>query len=82
MRIMNKGGTSQGLAVPSAIAHPISKSSNPRYMGLRLNRKTPAVTRYEVFPGFKGSNVVRASRKALPAAPVITRPITIGSNPR
>src|SRR5438552_8947618 len=79
--ITNSGGTSHGLALPSQTPHPISSSTSPKYIGLRLTRKTPSVTRYDALLGSRGLTVVPALRKRTSAATSMTIPTTATSPP-
>src|SRR4051794_2595833 len=76
---MNKGITSHGERLPRLIARPVKASTIPTYIGLRLKRNGPPVTRLvETPPGFI---VVFRLRNAPTAGTPNARPTATGIRP-
>src|ERR1017187_8496286 len=79
MYAANTNGPSNDHADHKKAAHAKSMKKRPKYMGLRVTRYTPALTKDDAASGFIGLTVVFARRKAttpeaLKAAPTTAKP--------
>ncbi len=79
MAVIKSGITSHGEMLPRKIAAPARRRSIPTYIGFRLKRNGPSVTRLvEVSPGLMAVCRLKKSRAADPPN---ARPNAIGASP-